>query len=92
MKKEKNIAWPDNGLIYVESSGACTYKYNARTPTRATRRPKRKNCGTVYVSGTYSKSLTVAGENEVIVNGSLYPTSVEGKLGSEHRRERRPSG
>ena len=39
--------------------------------------------GNVYVHGTYSKSLTIAGENDVIINGELYPTSVEGKLGSE---------
>ncbi len=83
VKKEENIAWPANGLIYVESSGACTYNYSSSNADTSNEATEEKNCGTVYVSGTYSKSLTVAGENEVIVNGSLYPTSVEGKLGSE---------
>ncbi len=83
VKKEENIAWPANGLIYVESSGACTYNFTASNADTSNEATEEKNCGTVYVSGTYSKSLTVAGENEVIVNGSLYPTSVEGKLGSE---------
>ncbi len=44
---------------------------------------EEKGCGNVYVKGSYSKSLTVAGYNDLIVNGNLYPTSVEGNLGNE---------
>src|SRR5581483_10364418 len=44
---------------------------------------ERKQCADVYVSGTYSESLTIASEDDVIINGNIYPTSVEGKLGSE---------
>ena len=83
VKTEENVPWPANGLIYVESSGACTYHFTASNADTSNETTEEKSCGTVYVSGSYSKSLTVAGENEVIVTGSLYPTSVEGKLGSE---------
>jgi len=83
VEKKETIPWPANGLIYVQSSGACTYNFETANVDTANEATEEKNCGTVYVSGTYSKSLTVAGENEVIINGNLYPTSVEGKLGSE---------
>ena len=31
----------------------------------------RHNCGNVYVSGNYSSSLTIASDNDIIINGSL---------------------
>ncbi len=54
---------------------------NADTSTR--KNAEKKGCGTVYVKRQLLRIAHVAGENEVIVNGSLYPTSVNGKLGSE---------
>jgi len=30
----------------------------------------------VYVSGTYSKPITIAAEEDLIINGNIYPTSV----------------
>ena len=35
------------------------------------------NCGNVYVSGTYSESLTIGAEEDLIINGSITPTSVK---------------
>ena len=32
---------------------------------------EEENCGTVYVKGTYAKSLTIAAEDDVIVNGTI---------------------
>jgi hypothetical protein len=80
---KETVNWPKNGLIYVQHQGACAYKYEYANSDNAAETSEEKGCGNVYVHGTYSKSLTIAGENDVIINGELYPTSVEGKLGSE---------
>jgi Tfp pilus assembly protein PilX len=81
---EKTVSWPENGLIYVEGGGsACAYNFTGSAADGAAEKEKETNCANVYVHGTYSKSLTIAAENDVIVNGSTYPTSVAGKLGIE---------
>jgi Tfp pilus assembly protein PilX len=71
--KETGIPWPSNGLIYVQASGTCPQFESENTDTAASEKAAR-GCGNVYVSGTYSKSLTVAGENDLIINGNLSPT------------------
>lgn len=78
--EKETLAWPSNGLIYVRTSTTCaTFKpQEADTSTEE----EETGCGNVYVSGTYSKSLTIGAQNDVIVNGEIYPTSVAGKLGS----------
>jgi hypothetical protein len=55
---------PDNGVIYVknDTSGSCPVQY----PTQEDYN-EGQYCGNVYVSGTYSSSLTIAAENDVIV-------------------------
>ena len=55
---------PDNGVIYVQndSSGSCATQY----PTQI-QYNESDACGNVYVSGTYSDSLTIAAANDVIV-------------------------
>jgi hypothetical protein len=80
---KETISWPANGLIYVKSTKGCGYKYESENSDNTKEVEEEKRCGNVYVKGTYSKSLTVAGENDLIINGSVNPTSVEGKLGSE---------
>jgi hypothetical protein len=78
-KEEKTVEWPKNGLIYVTSTGAgCGYTEfeQEHTDTTATYE-KELNCGSVYVKGTYSSSLTIAAEEDLIINGSIYPTSVK---------------
>lgn len=81
-KVEKKIAWPKNGLIYVQVGKSCgyTYTYKSISDTTAEREDQRE-CGTVYVSGSYSEPLTIAAENDIVIDGSIYPTSVEGNLG-----------
>ncbi len=87
--KTKTYPWPENGLVYVRastnSSEPCNYVYEdeATETDNATEVAKEQHCGDVYVKGTYSKPLTVAGEENLIINGNIYPTSVAGKLGSE---------
>ncbi len=75
---KKTIPWPENGLIYVEKakSGACTYEYHQVEADLANEAPEEEGCGSVYVSGTYSKSLTIAAERELIINGNIVPTGV----------------
>lgn len=69
-------AIPDNGVVYV-SSGTCTGEY---TPFEAAY-PASSECGNVFVSGTYSGQLTIAAENDIVVDGSLINTGEEGMLG-----------
>jgi hypothetical protein len=64
--------FPSNGVVYVEnsSSGCSVSKYspfNSNTETD-------QGCGNVYVSGTYTESLTIASADDVIVNGNLTTT------------------
>jgi hypothetical protein len=85
-KTTKAISWPKNGLIYVKAescgwlpSSSSSPAFNADGTAEA---EAEKGCGTVYVHGTYSKALTVAAQDDLVINGSVYPTSVAGKLGS----------
>jgi hypothetical protein len=81
-KETKTIEWPTNGLIYVKQvkEKSCEYTYNPLNSDEAKEAAQEVNCGNVYVSGTYSKSLTIGSSDDVIIKGSLYPT---GNLGGE---------
>jgi Tfp pilus assembly protein PilX len=69
------LAFPSNGLIYVQDgSGSCP-TYSASSPAY----PTTGSCGNATVSGTYTSSLTVATENDVIVNGSLTTPMTNGE-------------
>ncbi len=84
----KTWAWPTNGLVYVRASEnketPCTYAYKDATSEtdNATEVAKEAYCGNVYVSGTYSKPITIAAEEDLIINGNISPTSVK-TLGEE---------
>ncbi len=69
-------AWPANGLIYVKNKGSCGYAFTTHGADTSTEKSAETNCGNVYVKGTYGESLTIAAENDLIVNGNTYPTSV----------------
>ncbi|MFZ1155373.1 MAG: hypothetical protein WAN93_10760, partial [Solirubrobacteraceae bacterium] len=59
-KEVKTIPWPKNGLIYVHSgTGACSYDYKPENSDNSEEEKSETNCGNVYVSGTYSESLTI---------------------------------
>lgn len=80
----KTYEWPTNGLVYVRAAEAgCGYNYedSATNTDNATEVKEETNCGNVYVSGSYSKPLTIAAEEDLIINGNIYPTGVA--LGSE---------
>ncbi len=68
------VAMPTNGLIYVKNTSAgCSYEFSVEEADTTAEQQETKNCGTVYVSGYYEKSLTIASEQDVIVNGNIYP-------------------
>jgi hypothetical protein len=57
-----DVQWPGNGVLYVTNNGAC----NGEIPTDADY-DESNSCGNVYVSGTYTNSLTIAAANDVII-------------------------
>jgi type II secretory pathway pseudopilin PulG len=71
---KENVALPTNGLIYVSNNGSCgTYTPYGPTYTTDT------SCGNVYVKGNYTGQLTIASENDVVINGSITtPINAEG--------------
>lgn len=74
-KKEKTLTeWPKNGLIFVRSKG-CGYTTFNQTATDTSKTYEEElDCGSVYVHGTYSKSLTIGAETDLIINGDISPT------------------
>jgi hypothetical protein len=70
---EPNVSFPSNGVIYVKTVHCPTYtpfgtKYSEETPA----------CGNVFVSGEYTEPLTIASENDVVIDGSI-TTPVNGE-------------
>ncbi len=66
---------PGNGVVYVES-GVCNTVYSPFTATY----PASSGCGNAYIHGNYSGQLTVATDNDIIVDGNLIHSG-EGVLG-----------
>jgi hypothetical protein len=67
-KTTTGVAWPSNGVLYV-ASGTCGVTYTPFNPSYTT----DTTCGNVYVKGEYTKSLTIAAENDIIINGNIKP-------------------
>jgi hypothetical protein len=61
-----NTAIPSNGVIYVKSGtcGSGAYKITQKYDNPS-------GCGDVYVHGTSTKSITIAADNDVIIDGDL---------------------
>ena len=57
---------------------ACEYTYNSVKSDNEEEKSTETNCGNVYVSGTYSSSLTVGASEDVIINGEIYPYGDKG--------------
>jgi type II secretory pathway pseudopilin PulG len=64
-------AIPSNGVIYVKN-GACSAAYS---PFNTTYYEFGSPCGNAYVQGTYTGQLTIAAENDIVINGQLCRTS-----------------
>jgi hypothetical protein len=69
------VSLPANGVLYV-ANGACSSSYSPFTATY----PNTSSCGNVRVRGTYSGQLTIAAENDIIIDGNL-TRSGNGMLG-----------
>jgi type II secretory pathway pseudopilin PulG len=69
-------AQPANGIVYVENI-ACSGAYSPFLTQYET----TSECGNVYVQGTYSKPLTIAAGNDIVVSGNITQTGEEGVLG-----------
>jgi hypothetical protein len=67
---------PANGIVYVEN-GVCSVDYSPFTATY----PATSGCGNAYVHGEYSGQLTIATENDIIVDGNLTHSGSEAVLG-----------
>jgi len=65
---------PTNGVVYVstDATAGCPVTYTPFTATYT----GNTGCGNVYVSGNYNTSLTIASDNDIIINGNIYPTGV----------------
>jgi hypothetical protein len=61
----KTLAYPANGVLYVSNSGVCP-AYQALNPDNNT-----DSCGNVRLSGTYGEDLTIATENDIIIDGDV---------------------
>jgi type II secretory pathway pseudopilin PulG len=70
-----SMPWPSNGVVYASSSSCNTLytpfgvtytRFNATWAYSGSR-----NCGTITVHGTYSSSLTIAGDNDIVIDGSI---------------------
>ena len=59
-----SLAMPSNGVVYVQN-GACGQGYVPLDPYS-----DPVGCGDVYLSGSYSSSLTIAAEKDIIVTGN----------------------
>lgn len=66
---------PSNGVVYVES-GVCGTVYSPFTATY----PASSGCGNAYIHGNYSGQLTLATDNDIIIDGNLVHSG-EGVLG-----------
>jgi len=60
-----SMGYPDSGVLYV-NSGACGVSYTVRQSYN-----QPTGCGIIYVQGSYSKSLTIASDNDIVVTGDL---------------------
>ncbi len=68
--------FPANGVVYISNGTCSNTTYSPFTATY----PKISGCGNVYVKGSYSGQLTIAAENDIIINGDL-TKSEDGMLG-----------
>jgi hypothetical protein len=79
--KKENVPMPPNGVIYVSNiEGGCPHysPYSPTTPPYTPITTRDPGCN-VYVSGNYTGQLTIASENDIVINGSITtPTNIEG--------------
>lgn len=66
--QSEELPFPSDGVVYVENTtGGCGTTY---TPF-ATDYAAEKGCGNVYVKGSYTESLTIGAEGDVVIDGNI---------------------
>ncbi|MGA2163172.1 MAG: hypothetical protein ABSH36_01730 [Solirubrobacteraceae bacterium] len=76
VKTVPGVAFPPNGVIYVK--GGCSTRYSPYGPKPGYE--EDTECGNVYVHGEYSNSLTIASQNDIIINGNLITVPRNGEV------------
>ena len=73
-----SVAVPSDGVVYVQNGVGCTSSYSPFTTTY----PATSGCGNaiVHSSGTYSGQLTIAAENDVLIDGAIVRSSSSADL------------
>jgi hypothetical protein len=69
---------PASGLVYVATNVECSAEYSPFTATY----PATSNCGNAYVHGTYTGQLTIAADNDIIIDGKTCRGSCTGPTGN----------
>jgi Tfp pilus assembly protein PilX len=88
----KKIKNPPNGLVYVRSEPGCNYEYEQNNNTDTTASIKEEiPCGTIYIKGKYSESLTLGAEKDIVIKGNIYPESI-GSLPASGSLPKTPAG
>ncbi len=77
-KTTTGVPFPPNGVIYV--AGGCSEPYSPYGPKPLY--TKDTGCGNVYVRGEYSSSLTIAAQNDVVIDGNIYSSPHSGEVPS----------
>jgi hypothetical protein len=73
------VAVPTDGVVYVQNGAGCSNSYSPFTVTY----PQTSGCGNAIVDtagGSYSGQLTIAAENDVIIDGNIRRTSSSADL------------
>jgi hypothetical protein len=70
------VSQPSSGVVYIDN-GTCSGAYNPFTVTY----PSTSTCGNAIVSGTATAPLTIAAENDVIIDGNILKGNSNALLG-----------
>ena len=76
------VGIPSSGVVYV-ANGSCSGAYANNNPFTQTYPTTPSGCGTVQVSAPsgYSGQLTIAAENDIIIDGNIVRSGADGLLG-----------
>jgi hypothetical protein len=78
VRTERRMPLPPNGVIYVDRNGACALQPPRQISYGVT---GEENCAILIVRGTYSKSMTLGSEDDILVDGDLEAVNTEPVLG-----------
>jgi Tfp pilus assembly protein PilX len=71
---ETAMPYPPKGIIYVKN-GVC----GSSSPPIEARYNEADSCAQLYISGTYTESMTLATENDIIIRAPEYTSSADVK-------------